>query len=1323
VNKKTKHSLVDIELFEKGPVVVFIWKNEAGWPVERVSANLLPIYGYEPLQYLQGTLKYVDQIHPDDLSRISEEIAAASSNLDSSTLTHQPYRYMDAFGKYRWVKDSSQIIRSEDGDITHYIGYLIDITDEIELQEEANHLKERLDLAWTGINDGLWDWEIQSNSVYFSPRWKEMIGYGPDEFPNDADAFFEAIHPEDQVHVKELLGRHFKDPQNVPYEIDIRILSKNAEYKWIRTRGKTTLNADGTPHRMVGAHTDIDESKKQSHFFQVMQERYKALMENASDGIFIMDTEGWLLECSLRAAQMLGYSMQEMKKLSVYDWDVSHTKEEAMLHVHNTPTQPISFETQHKRKDGTLYDASITAVKIYVMEQEYIYASVRDITHQKKIEKELLETNKKLSNIAGNVPGVLYTFKLSPDGSSCFPYASEHIYDIYGVMPQDVQEDAAKVFGVLHPEDIEHVSKSIQVSFKKLAVWEDVYRVIHPDKGVIWVKGTAKPEKQADGSVLWYGYIHDITKSRLAEIAVQNAKHYYATLLEAASDGVHILDLEGNVVAYSRSFAKHLGYEYEEVATLNVAEWDVAIEKEKLKAIVRELALVPRTFETQHRKKDGTVVDVQINAKGIELDGNLYLYASARDITESQRLKEEIINERNFISTIVDNANTIIAVINTDGTMIRLNKYGENFTGYTQDEVASEPYFWTRFLDTKIQGNVMQVFQKAQEGTMIKTYQNSWISRSGEERLFEWSNSLVRKANGELDYVFTIGIDITESERKKQEFKTIFEISRDGIAILDLKSNFLDFNDAYLSMTGFSREELLSKSCLGLSIPEDHERAQKAMQIVMESGYLESFEKTCLVKNGKRVVIRMALSLMPDKKRIMISTTDITDMRDHEQELEFIAHFDPLTKLPNRTLFSDRMKQGIANAHRSGQKLAIAYLDLDGFKQVNDTYGHETGDVLLVEVSKRMQKALREGDTLARLGGDEFVAILGNQNDKRETFAILNRLLEAAAAPVEIEKTNISVSASIGVTFYSKESDVDADILLRQADQAMYEAKLRGKNQMVVFEDIFEVSNQVGESALAIKNALQKGEFVLYYQPKVNMKSSEIIGVEALIRWNNPTAGMVYPDDFLPVVDNRPLMFEIDQWVFNEALSQLCLWHKEGFDTKVSINISAYTFKQPNFLSLIDAALAKHPNVKPQQIDIEILESSALHEIEEVRMIIEALHERNISVSLDDFGTGYSTLSYLKKLGIDTLKIDKSFVLDILHDAGDLSIVDASVGLAEAFRAQPLAEGVESVEHGNVLLGLGCELAQGYIISRPMSPELLPQWVKEWKSPQSWQEQ
>lgn len=1146
------HSLLNMELFEEGPVVVFVWKNESGWPVESVTNNLLNIYGYEPSQYLCGQLNYINQIHPDDLSRVSEELTVASKNLNSNSFVHQPYRYLDSLGKYRWVKDSSQIIRSKNGDVTHYIGYLIDISDEIKLQEESEYLKERLDLAWNGINDGLWDWDIEQNKVYFSPRWKEMIGYAPDEFPHDAGVFFDEIHPGDQPRVEDLLKRHFLDPKNIPYEIDIRLRCKNGEYKWIRTRGKTSLKANGTPHRMVGAHTDISEYKKQIESNELMQRRYASMFnKHHSIMLLINPRNGAIIDANESAQKFYGYSYDEFLALSIEDINQLAHDKITLRYQETIERENNHFIFQHKLQNGDIRIVEVFASPIDTENGELIFSIIRDITHQNEVELELQEKH------------------------------------------------------------------------------------------------------------------HELQKAQLK----------FQTLFEESLDGIVLMDPKTQkFVEFNHHACEMYGYTKEEFGLLSPKDLDALHDEERI--IATQQAILKNgwdKFTTKHKTKDGTLKDIIVSVKVFTMDNNHVLHATFHDITQQKNRElhlQTLLNEQEALYKV----QTVGFVHLKDRQLKWTNEIFESMLGYEKGELQGQSAR-IMYQDEEEYANYGRDGYVALNTTGVFTREINAIKKDGTKLILLASMTSLHK-----DATEAVGIafDITEMkkqaetiEKQHEEFKTIFDISRDGIAILDLESNFLDFNDAYLAMTGFSREELLATSCIALAISEDNERAIKAMEIVFEFGFLESFEKTCIVKNGKSLVIRMAMSLMPDKKRIMISTKDVTDIRDHEKQLEFIAHFDPLTKLPNRSLFSDRMKQSIANAHRNNQKLAIAYLDLDGFKQVNDTHGHNVGDLLLIEVSNRMQNALREGDTIARFGGDEFVIILGNQNDENETFAILNRVLDAASSPVDIANTVITVSASIGVTFYSKEYDIHADILLRQADQAMYEAKLRGKNQIAVFDDISDLSNQVGESALAIKNALLNNEFMLHYQPKVNMKSGEVIGAEALIRWNDPVRGIVYPDDFLSIVDNRPLMYEIDQWVFNEALSQLSRWYADGFDTKVSINISAYTFKQPNFFSLIDDTLAKHPNIKPHQIDIEILESSSLHEIEDVRKIIEQLHERNITVSLDDFGTGYSTLSYLKKLGIDTLKIDKSFVLDILHDLGDLSIVDASVGLAEAFRAKP----------------------------------------------------
>lgn len=889
-----------------------------------------------------------------------------------------------------------------------------DITTIMEQERQILESETRWRRVIDGIGDGLWDWNLLTDQVYFSDRWKKILGFEPDEISDALDEWSARVHPDDQERVDADL-QNYMSGETPLYSNKHRLLCKNGEYKWILDRGVIIERTrKGEPKRMIGTHTDIHESERNLHRLQLLQRRYasmfhdhasvmllvdplsgnivdvnksaerfygyshdefcaltlsdinalppeevalrrhqvlertaeyfvfphrlkngelrtveifsspiateegillysiirditdarlneervqqlsdqteaeklryKTLMKYASDGIFIMTLDtGKLVEYNKKTRELLGYTDEEMTELNILDWDKGLTSLDEYRQITNQMGyEPITIEREHTRKDGSTYAASITIVRIWLDNQEYGYASVRDITHQRQIQNDILLANKRLYSLAQNVPGVVYTYQLYPDGSSRFPYASDHIHNIYGVRPDEVCEDASIVYTRLHPDDLERISQSIRNSFDELSLWEDEYRVNHPQKGLLWVKGIANPERQKDGSVVWYGYIFDITERKSAEIALQNAKRYYETLLENASDGIHILDEKGNIIAYSRSFAAHLGYSYDETRSLNIRDWEMDVPIEDQPAIIKSLITSPRAFETRHRRKDGSIINVQINAKEIELEGQLYLYASVRDITESVKLKEAIINERNFVSSIIDNANAVIAVIDAEGRMIRLNEYGQRFVGYTQEEVSGEPYFWSRFLDPDMRHQVLGIIEQAQKGEIVKTFQNSWISREGCERIFEWSNALVNKPGGGLDFIFTIGVDVTESERKKEEFKTIFDVTKDGLAILDLESNFVEFNDAYQNMTGYTRDELLNRSCVDMSISSDILRAKEAISEVLSTGSKTNFEKSFIRKDGSIITINMAIALMPDKEHILISTKDVTEEKKRE---------------------------------------------------------------------------------------------------------------------------------------------------------------------------------------------------------------------------------------------------------------------------------------------------------------------------------------------------------------------------------------------------------------------------------------------------------
>jgi diguanylate cyclase (GGDEF)-like protein len=444
-------------------------------------------------------------------------------------------------------------------------------------------------------------------------------------------------------------------------------------------------------------------------------------------------------------------------------------------------------------------------------------------------------------------------------------------------------------------------------------------------------------------------------------------------------------------------------------------------------------------------------------------------------------------------------------------------------------------------------------------------------------------------------------------------------------------------------------------------------------------------------------------------------------IEEKQAELERIAKYDPLTGLPNRALLADRMSMALLQTQRRGQKLAVAFVDLDGFKAVNDSHGHDAGDHLLITLARRMKQALRDGDTLARLGGDEFVAVLVDLADVDASAPMLNRLLAAVAQPVHFGQALLQVSASLGITFYPQAQEIDAEQLIRQADQAMYQAKLAGKNRFCVFNAEQDRSVRAHhESMQRMERALGQGEFVLEYQPKVNLRSGKVTGVEALIRWIHPERGILPPADFLPMIEDHALAIELGQWVIESALQQIGRWQRAGLNMQVSVNISTHHLQQRDFVERLRSTLEAHPGLPQHCLELELLESGTVGDLARVSGVLKACQQMGVRFALDDFGTGSASLIYLKRLPVSQLKIDQSFVSQMLGNPDDLAILESIVGLAKAFDIEVLAEGVETVAHGVQLLQLGCELAQGYAIAPPMPAGEIPLWVENWQPDPAW---
>jgi diguanylate cyclase (GGDEF)-like protein/PAS domain S-box-containing protein len=757
------------------------------------------------------------------------------------------------------------------------------------------------------------------------------------------------------------------------------------------------------------------------------------------------------------------------------------------------------------------------------------------------------------------------------------------------------------------------------------------------------------------------------------------------------------------------------------------------------------LSEIPVVFVTALHELDAEV-------KGLELGAADYITKPIqvetarqriRNLVEREQLRREVMAQRDQLITevtrhmqtqaslqrltvAIEQSAASVVITDLDARIEYVNPHFTAVTGYSAAEVIGQN---PRLLQSGLTpGSVYEQLWKQVTSGGIWKGELVNKRKSGEVYWEDCQIAPVKDSAGSVTHYVAVKTDISarkQAETKLQLAAGVFASAREGISITELDGTIVDVNDAFSRITGYSRDEVLGQHTRILSSGHQNKEFYQLMweQLVSKGHwYGEIWNRR---KSGEVYAEMLAISTVMnaqgEPQNYVALFSDITAMKEHQRELDHIAHYDVLTGLPNRVLLADRLRQGMNQAQRRGQHLAVIFLDLDGFKVINDSHGHEAGDLLLMTVARRMKQTLREGDTLARIGGDEFVAVLQDMEDTAAGLPLLNRLLEAAAQPVQLLNVSLKVSASLGVTFYPQSLDIDAEQLLRQADQAMYQAKLAGKNRFHLFDTAQDSGlRSHHESLKRIRQALLGNELVLHYQPKVNMRTGQVIGAEALLRWQHPQLGLQMPGSFLPTVEDHPLAIEVGEWVIETALQQIENWRAQGFDVSVSVNVGARQLQQLDFAARLGHILARHPDVKPVSLELEVLETSALEDIAGVSQVIKQCSDMGVAFALDDFGTGYSSLTYLKRLPVSTLKMDQSFVRDMLVNADDLAILEGVIGLAKAFQRTVIAEGVETVEHGVQLLKLGCHLAQGYGIARPMPAQDLPAWAARWKPDPTW---
>jgi diguanylate cyclase (GGDEF)-like protein/PAS domain S-box-containing protein len=527
--------------------------------------------------------------------------------------------------------------------------------------------------------------------------------------------------------------------------------------------------------------------------------------------------------------------------------------------------------------------------------------------------------------------------------------------------------------------------------------------------------------------------------------------------------------------------------------------------------------------------------------------------------------------------------------------------------------------------------------------------------------------------------------------------------------VTDAGSNILDANEAYLQMTGYSREEVIGARPQIARSGRHGADFYRAMWDAIHREGSWSGELWNRRKDGEVYPQWLTINEIRDDHGKVTNYVgifkDISQQKAIEERLERMAYYDPLTQLPNRVLFRDRLEHEMVLSKRSGSRLAVLFLDLDGFKYVNDTHGHDAGDKLLVEAARRIAGRLRQSDTVARLGGDEFTVILGGLSQDADIGKVADSLIESLQDVFELDDAEVHISASVGIAVYPDDGD-DFVKLTKNADAAMYQAKQAGRGVYRFYtRSINESTMRRLELATALRSALERHELHLVYQPKLDLRDRRILGFEALLRWDNPRLGPVSPAEFIPVAEETGSILPIGEWVLREACGELRRWQEAGFpELNVAVNLSMRQLERGDMAQTVRDVLAQE-GIDGRHVELELTETLLMRDAERAMASMKAIRASGVGLTVDDFGTGHSSLSYLKRLPIQTLKIDRSFVRDIASDPDDAAIIRAVLSMARQLRLDVVAEGVETAAQHAFLKAEGCNQAQGYFYARPLGAE------------------
>ncbi len=775
-------------------------------------------------------------------------------------------------------------------------------------------------------------------------------------------------------------------------------------------------------------------------------------------------------------------------------------------------------------------------------------------------------------------------------------------------------------------------------------------------------------------------------------------------LFDAMGDGLLVTDDHGSIIDCNPAFYQRLGYKKEELLGRSIMSLD---SPEYAGRVQERIADIERkgvtTFDSAHTRNDGTIMPVEITAHLCLVKGEKVFFGIVRDLSERRVIEEERREGLEVYQAAINTPALGFWAVDTSGHLVDVNEMYASLSGYVREELLqmSIPQLEEMQSPEEIKENIDRIMKSG-----YARFRTVHRKKDGSTFPVEVVTTFSPIKGGRFFAFIEDITDKVEQEGRLETASLVFDSMNQGVVVTDANNKVVSINPAMTEITGYTLEEIEGKDPkIFSSGRHDNDYYAAMWGALLDTGHWEG-EIWDRRKDGSVYPKWQTINAIHDQHgdiaQFVSVFSDITERKKTEEVIWRQANFDSLTGLANRLMFNNRLKQELEHHRRLGGKIAVMYLDLDGFKDVNDSLGHAAGDALLIQVAERLQQLTRRTDMVSRLGGDEFTLLVSDFGHSEVVGTLAEGVLESISQPIPIEGTDVRVSASIGIALFPDDG-VSHEALTKHADLAMYQAKESGKNNYKFFQ---KEMNARAMSRMALINDLHQAvdarAFELYYQPKIRLLDGKVIGMEALIRWPREGCGLIPPDTFIPCAEETGLIIPMGHWVLEQACMQASAWNSQfATGLKVAVNLSSRQFRVKNLVTEVLAVLDAQ-KLPAALLELEITESILMDDVEDAISVMHEIKDSGISIAIDNFGTGYSSLSYLKRFPISTLKIDKSFIRELTEDSADAAIVGSTITLAKSLDLEVVAEGVENADQLEYLKKQQCHSVQGYHIAKPM---------------------